>query len=114
MRTTAPSLVLYNEFNRVHLSLSELAGLSRFLRQQPEGVFFVIKGYSDVYDEPAAKQRVSEQRARGVKEYIQRYFAGKGFQVETEGEVLPGKGKVHRKPSYTCCKSASLFSSSLI
>ncbi|EJF10253.1 MULTISPECIES: OmpA family protein [Pontibacter] len=97
MRAATPSLVLYNEFNRVHLSLSELAGLSRFLRQQPDGTSFVIKGYSDGYGEPAAKQRVSEQRAQSVKEYIQRYFGAKDFQVEIEGEVLPGKGKAHRK-----------------
>lgn len=97
VRTTAPSLVLYNEFNRVHLSLHELSGLSRFLRQQPDRATFVIKGYSDGYGEPAAKQRVSEQRARSVKAYIERYFASKGFQVKTEGEVPPGKGKAHRK-----------------
>lgn len=96
-RTAAPSLVLYNEFNRVHLSLGELAGLSRFLRQQPDGTSFVIKGYSDGYGEPAAKKRVSEQRARSVKVYIRRYFGAKDFQVEIEGEVLPGKGKAHRK-----------------
>ncbi|WP_276499476.1 hypothetical protein [Pontibacter litorisediminis] len=97
VRAAAPSLVLYNEFNRVHLSLEALAGLSRFLRQQPSGASFIIKGYSDGYGEPAAKQRVSEQRARSVKAYIQRYFAAKGFQVEVEYEVLPEKGKVHRK-----------------
>ncbi|MBF8962683.1 hypothetical protein I0P70_05440 [Pontibacter sp. FD36] len=97
VRAATPTLVLYNEFNRVHLSLSELAGLSRFLRLQPEGASFVIKGYSDGYGEPAAKQRVSEQRAQSVKAYIQRYFADKAFRVEVEGEVLPGKGKAHRK-----------------
>lgn len=97
VRAATPSLVLYNEFNRVHLSLNELAGLSRFLRQQPDGTNFVIKGYSDGYGEPTAKQRVSEQRARSVKAYIERYFAGKGFKVEVEGEVLPDKGKAHRK-----------------
>lgn len=96
-RAASPSLVLFNEFNRVHLSLQELAGLSRFLRQQPDGASFVIKGYSDGYGEPAAKQRVSEQRARSVKNYIQRYFADKDFQVEVESEVLPGKGKAYRK-----------------
>lgn len=96
-RAATPSLVLYNEFNRVHLSLSELAGLSRFLGQQPDGTSFVIIGYSDGYGEPAAKKRVSEQRARSVKAYIRRYFGAKDFQVEIEGEVLPGKGKAHRK-----------------
>ncbi|MDO6390079.1 hypothetical protein Q4E40_08080 [Pontibacter sp. BT731] len=96
-RAVSPSLVLFNAFNRVHLNLNELAGLSRFLRQQPDGTNFVIKGYSDGYGEPAAKQRVSEQRARSVKAYIERYFAGKGFKVEVEGEVLPDKGKAHRK-----------------
>jgi len=97
VRAATPSMVLYNEFNRVHLSLEELSGLSRFLRQQPEGTTFVVKGYSDGYGEPAAKQRVSEQRAQSVKNYIQRYFAAKGFQVEVESEVLPDKGKAHRK-----------------
>lgn len=97
VRAVTPSLVLYNEFNRVHLSLKELAGLSRFLRQQPDGTSFVIKGYSDGYGEPAAKERVSEQRARSVQNYIHRYFAAKGFQVEVESEVLPEKGKTHRK-----------------
>ncbi|GGG24138.1 hypothetical protein [Pontibacter amylolyticus] len=96
-RAATPSLVLYNEFNRVHLSLGELAGLSRFLGQQPDGATFVIKGYSDGYGEPAAKKRVSEQRARSVKAYIRRYFGAKDFQVEIEGEVLPDKGKSHRK-----------------
>ncbi|MCP2043816.1 hypothetical protein [Pontibacter sp. HSC-36F09] len=97
MRTAAPSLVLYNEFNRVHLSLQQLAGLSRFLRQQPDGASFVIKGYSDGYGEPAARQRVSEQRAQSLKNYMQRYFADKGFEMEIEGEALPDKGKAHRK-----------------
>ncbi|MBX0333374.1 hypothetical protein K3G39_08995 [Pontibacter sp. HSC-14F20] len=97
MRVAAPSLVLYNEFNRVHLSLQQLAGLSRFLRQQPDGTSFVIKGYSDGYGEPAARQRVSEQRAQSVKNYMQRYFAGKGFEIEVEGEALPEKGRAHRK-----------------
>jgi outer membrane protein OmpA-like peptidoglycan-associated protein len=97
VRAATPALVLYNEFNRVHLSLEELAGLSRFLRQQPKGASLVVKGYSDGYGEPAAKQRVSAQRAQSVKHYIQRYFAAKGFKVEVESEVLPAKGKAHRK-----------------
>ncbi|MBF8964114.1 hypothetical protein I0P70_12740 [Pontibacter sp. FD36] len=96
-RAVSPSLVLFNEFNRVHLNLNELAGLSRFLRQQPDGTTFVIKGYSDGYGAPAAKQRVSDQRAQSVKAYIQRYFAAKSFKVEVESEVLPDKGKAHRK-----------------
>ena len=97
VRAALPALVLYNGFNRVHLSLEELAGLLRFLRQQPEGASLVVKGYSDGYGEAAAKERVSQQRAQSVKRYIQRYFAAKGFQVEVESEVLPDKGKAHRK-----------------
>lgn len=97
VRAIAPSLVLYNEFNRVHLSLEELAGLSRFLRQQPGGASLVVKGYSDGYGEPVVKYRVSKQRAQSVKAYIQRYFAAKDFKVEVEHEVLPDKGKAYRK-----------------
>ncbi|MBD1398869.1 hypothetical protein H9Q13_16995 [Pontibacter sp. JH31] len=97
VRAASPSLVLYNGFNRVHLSLEELAGLSRFLQKQPAGTTLVVKGYSDGYGEPDAKSRVSEQRAHSVKHYIGRYFSDKGFKVEIESEVLPEKGKAHRK-----------------
>ncbi|GAB3204310.1 hypothetical protein ABID22_003276 [Pontibacter aydingkolensis] len=92
-----PALVLLNGFNSVRLGLEGISALARFLRDQPEGTALVIKGYSDGYGPAEAKDYVSRNRAVSVKQYIDRYFAGKKFVITLENEVKVEKGKLHRK-----------------
>ena len=93
----APALILYNGFNQIHLGSGELAKLSKYLRSQPVGSTFIVKGYSDGYGKTAAKASVSRSRAVSVQKYINRNFPNKRFKIELESEILEHKGKAYRK-----------------
>lgn len=97
VKAASPSATLFYGFNRVYLGLEEVSALSRFLRNQPEGTAFIIRGYSDGYGTAEAKDNVSRHRALQVKNYIEKYFGGKNFTITLENEVRDEKGRANRK-----------------
>ncbi|MEJ8803467.1 hypothetical protein [Pontibacter sp. H249] len=97
VRAEAPALVLFNSFNSIRLGLEEISALARFLKNQPEGTALVVKGYSDGFGTPEAKDYVSRNRAVSVQQHIDKYFADKKFTITLDNEVKTEKGKAHRK-----------------
>lgn len=96
-KAATPATVLYYDFNKIYLNLEEVSTLGKFLNKQPEGTSFVLKGFSDGYGTPEAKDYVSRNRALQVQRHIEKYFPKKKFTFILENEVRDEKGKANRK-----------------
>ncbi|MCC9135898.1 hypothetical protein ACFSKU_17890 [Pontibacter silvestris] len=103
-KVTAADLVLHYSFNEVFAVDTELKKLNKLLARQANGAAINIKSYSDATGSQEARQRVSFKRGAYVKWYIDKYFPGKSFLINTESVVIEEKGSEQRRTEIIIAK----------